>query len=128
MTVSTESLCSDCFGACCMGPQTMQLTLLEKAKLEQAGTNFETVAEPVGYDRNDVIYPIGADIYEDGEIEWVLNETDPYEPLPAGCGRYMRFCKELSGTAHVVGMDLDSTFETDNKQQPFGIRGVASEQ
>jgi ubiquinone/menaquinone biosynthesis C-methylase UbiE len=43
--------------------------------------------------------------------------------LDAGCGRYMRFCKELSGTAHVVGMDLDSTFDTDNKRQPFGVRG-----
>lgn len=46
--------------------------------------------------------------------------------LDAGCGRYMRFCKELSGTADVVGMDLDSTFDTDNKRQPFGIRGDLS--
>src|SRR6476620_8573336 len=46
--------------------------------------------------------------------------------LDAGCGRYMRFCKELSGTADVVGMDLDLTFDTDNKRQPFGIRGDLS--
>lgn len=46
--------------------------------------------------------------------------------LDAGCGRYMRFCKELSDTARVVGIDLESTLETDNQSAPFGIRGDLS--
>lgn len=43
--------------------------------------------------------------------------------LDAGCGRYMRFCKELSSTAHVVGLDYDEQFETDNRRAPFAVRG-----
>jgi len=43
--------------------------------------------------------------------------------LDAGCGRYMKFCKELSGIARVVGIDLESTFETNNRSAPFGVRG-----
>lgn len=46
--------------------------------------------------------------------------------LDAGCGRYMRFCRELSDTAHVVGIDLDSVIETDNRQEPYGVRGDLS--
>lgn len=43
--------------------------------------------------------------------------------LDAGCGRHMKFCKEFSSSAHVVGIDLDSTFDTDNRHHPFGVRG-----
>ena len=43
--------------------------------------------------------------------------------LDAGCGRYMRFCKDLSGTAELVGIDLETTLETDNQRPPFGVRG-----
>lgn len=43
--------------------------------------------------------------------------------LDAGCGRYMKFCTELSDTARVVGIDLDSVLETNNQRAPFGIRG-----
>jgi hypothetical protein len=32
--------------------------------------------------------------------------------LDAGCGRYFKFCKELSDTARVVGFDLNTTIET----------------
>jgi len=47
--------------------------------------------------------------------------------LDAGCGRYMKFCKDLSGAAHhVVGIDLESTLETDNQRAPFGVRGDLS--
>lgn len=46
--------------------------------------------------------------------------------LDAGCGRYMKFCKELSGIARVVGMDLESTLETNNQSAPFGVRGDLS--
>ena len=43
--------------------------------------------------------------------------------LDAGCGRYLKFSKELSRTAQVVGIDLESTLETDNRSAPYGIRG-----
>jgi SAM-dependent methyltransferase len=43
--------------------------------------------------------------------------------LDAGCGRYLRFCKELSDTATVVGIDLDTIFDTNNHSAPFAIRG-----
>jgi ubiquinone/menaquinone biosynthesis C-methylase UbiE len=46
--------------------------------------------------------------------------------LDAGCGRYLKFCKELSDTAEVVGIDLDTVLETSNQRQPFGIRGDLS--
>ncbi len=43
--------------------------------------------------------------------------------LDAGCGRYLKFCREFSDTARVVGVDLDTVLETDNQRAPFGIRG-----
>ena len=43
--------------------------------------------------------------------------------LDAGCGRYMTFCKDLSEAGEVVGIDLESTLDTDNQKHPFGIRG-----
>jgi SAM-dependent methyltransferase len=43
--------------------------------------------------------------------------------LDAGCGRYLKFSKELSGTAQVVGIDLEPALETDNQSAPFGVRG-----
>jgi ubiquinone/menaquinone biosynthesis C-methylase UbiE len=46
--------------------------------------------------------------------------------LDAGCGRYMRFCKDLSDAAAVVGIDLETTLETDNRSMPFGVRGDVS--
>ena len=46
--------------------------------------------------------------------------------LDAGCGRYLKFCKQLSSVATVVGIDLESQLETDNRFPPFGIRGDLS--
>ena len=43
--------------------------------------------------------------------------------LDAGCGRYLRFCREFAATADVVGIDLERTFETDNQNPPFAVRG-----
>jgi ubiquinone/menaquinone biosynthesis C-methylase UbiE len=42
--------------------------------------------------------------------------------LDAGCGRYLRFCRELSGIASMVGVDLDTVLETDNSAAPFAVR------
>jgi ubiquinone/menaquinone biosynthesis C-methylase UbiE len=43
--------------------------------------------------------------------------------LDAGCGRYMKFCKDLSPRALVVGIDLERALETRNHESPFGVRG-----
>ena len=43
--------------------------------------------------------------------------------LDAGCGRYLRFCREFSPIAHVVGIDLEPSFDTDNRTPPYAIRG-----
>jgi len=42
--------------------------------------------------------------------------------LDAGCGRYLRFCHEFAGTADVVGVDVEESFETHNEQRPFAVR------
>jgi ubiquinone/menaquinone biosynthesis C-methylase UbiE len=46
--------------------------------------------------------------------------------LDAGCGRYLNFCREFSGTAQVVGIDLEPDLETNNHSNPFGVRGDLS--
>jgi len=43
--------------------------------------------------------------------------------LDAGCGRYLKFCRTLSDVAEVVGIDLETALETDNRRAPFGVRG-----
>jgi ubiquinone/menaquinone biosynthesis C-methylase UbiE len=43
--------------------------------------------------------------------------------LDAGCGRYLKFCHELSPIAHVTGIDLEPVLETHNTAGPFGVRG-----
>ena len=43
--------------------------------------------------------------------------------LDAGCGRYLKFCREFSGVARVVGIDLESQLDTRNRNAPFGVRG-----
>src|SRR5689334_9529787 len=43
--------------------------------------------------------------------------------LDAGCGRYLRFSKELSDRATVFGIDMDSVLETDNAGAPYAVRG-----
>jgi SAM-dependent methyltransferase len=43
--------------------------------------------------------------------------------LDAGCGRYLKFCKDLSDQAWVVGIDLETVLETRNDRAPFGVRG-----
>src|SRR5262245_53183915 len=43
--------------------------------------------------------------------------------LDAGCGRYLRFCREFAADTHVVGIDLEETFDCDNQRPPFAVRG-----
>jgi SAM-dependent methyltransferase len=43
--------------------------------------------------------------------------------LDAGCGRHLKFSKELAKGHSVFGIDLESTLETPNQCSPFGVRG-----
>jgi SAM-dependent methyltransferase len=43
--------------------------------------------------------------------------------LDAGCGRRLPLCRELSGIARMVGLDLEPDIVADNRDYPFGIRG-----
>jgi SAM-dependent methyltransferase len=43
--------------------------------------------------------------------------------LDAGCGRYLKFCREFSPVAQVVGIDLERSFEANNSQPPYAVRG-----
>jgi len=43
--------------------------------------------------------------------------------LDAGCGRYLRFSRELQGTASVVGIDMERQLETKNARAPYGVCG-----
>jgi SAM-dependent methyltransferase len=43
--------------------------------------------------------------------------------LDAGCGRYLKFSKELADTVEVVGIDLEPDLETRNASSPYGVRG-----
>ena len=43
--------------------------------------------------------------------------------LDAGCGRYLRFSRELTPGARVVGVDLEREFDTNNSAPPFAVRG-----
>lgn len=58
-------------------------------------------------------------LYED-MIRKYLRRND--RVLDVGCGRYLRFCKSLSDTAEMVGIDLDTVLETKNDVPPFGAR------
>jgi SAM-dependent methyltransferase len=43
--------------------------------------------------------------------------------LDAGCGRYLKFSKELARSCQVVGIDLEPELETRNNDSPYGVRG-----
>jgi len=58
---------------------------------------------------------------------WIKKHLLPGQRLlDAGCGRHMTFCKEFSGTAWVIGIDLEPALDTDNRRPPFGLRGDLS--
>ena len=46
--------------------------------------------------------------------------------LDAGCGRYLRFSKELADSCEVVGIDLEAPLETTNSGSPYGVCGDLS--
>jgi SAM-dependent methyltransferase len=61
-------------------------------------------------------------------IELIRKHLRPGQRLlDAGCGRYLNFCKEFVGSAHVVGIDLESQLDSCNQTEPFGVRGDLSQ-
>ncbi len=97
----TEVSCHNCRGACCKGNPllVMQLSTAELELMKSNGNNFMTVAEPVDYDREKVIYPAGIQINAKRRtFNWLAERDREYEPLPAGLGRYALVgeCKNLA--------------------------------
>jgi ubiquinone/menaquinone biosynthesis C-methylase UbiE len=66
----------------------------------------------------------GVKFHDDFYREFIHKHLPPGgRLLDAGCGRYLKFSKELAGTTEVVGIDLESELETRNEGSPFGVRG-----
>jgi SAM-dependent methyltransferase len=69
-------------------------------------------------------YYAGRRFHDTLYLESITRHLQPGQRLlDAGCGRYLRFCRQLASTAHVVGIDLETKLDTDNSSAPFGIRG-----
>src|SRR3989344_6532266 len=96
----SEVSCENCHAACCKGTPLliMQLSPDELGFMRRPGNVFQTIAEPVNYDREEVIYPAGAEVnQEKGTLRWLAEPGREYEPLLASFGRYALFgaCKYL---------------------------------
>lgn len=94
----SEISCQNCEGVCCKGNRIIALTLGELSFMLRGGNKFVTVAPPVDFDREEVIYPTEVE-YEDVKHKtfgWQLRKTFfapeglEYYPLAAGFGRYIR--------------------------------------
>ena len=87
-----ENLCMSCTAACCKGPITLALTEEEHGQMIEAGTLLHTIAEPVDYDRDEILYPAGWRIdLEKKTMQMEVERGKEYEPLAAGLGRYTMF-------------------------------------
>ena len=81
----------------------MELTAPEHAFMRNSGSILIPAAEPVDYDRTDVIYPMGIQISEDGlRAQLLVNQDHQFEPLAAGLGRYV-----LHGTCGYLRTNID---------------------
>jgi ubiquinone/menaquinone biosynthesis C-methylase UbiE len=69
-------------------------------------------------------YYAGRKFYDALYSETILRHLQPGQRLlDAGCGRYLKFSKALSGKARVVGIDLEDVLDTHNQNAPYGVRG-----
>jgi Fe-S-cluster containining protein len=93
----------------------MSLTDEEREMMEAAGTQLKTIAEPVDYDRDDVVYPSGWAIdREKGTMRMMTEKGRETEPLAAGLGRYTMFgtCGNLT---NILGVEQCGVY--DNRPQ-----------
>ena len=103
--INPEVSCQNCRAACCKGVPflTMQLSPEELAFMKAGGNILQTIETPVDYDREDVLYPISANIDPAREtIQWLCKKGHETEPLPAGMGRYA-----MVGACKYLEMDED---------------------
>jgi Fe-S-cluster containining protein len=82
----SEVSCQNCTAACCKGPEIMEMDAKDAKFMRDGGNLLAAIAEPVDYDRDDVLKPIGMN-FEKGTV--VVADGQEYEPLKAGLGRYM---------------------------------------
>lgn len=68
----------------------ISLTLLELSFMLKGGNKLLTVAQPVDYDRDKVIYPISWEQNPTtGQVKFFAEKGREFEPLAAGLGRYI---------------------------------------
>jgi len=69
-------------------------------------------------------YYAGRKFYDGAYRDLIRKHLRPGQRLlDAGCGRYLKVCREFAGIAQVVGIDLEPVLETGNCTAPFGVRG-----
>lgn len=89
----------------------MSLTEEEYQMMVEAGTELKTIAEPVDYDRDDVLYPAGWRIdLEKRTMQMEVERGREYEPLAAGLGRYTMWgtCGNLT---EILGVEQCGIYE-----------------
>ncbi len=68
----------------------MELTAAEHESMAARGTTLQTIAEPVDYDRLNVLYPTALPIDEETqEADLSAAGSEELAPLAAGMGRYI---------------------------------------
>ncbi len=76
----------------------MSLTAEERDFMRASGNAIQRVADPVDYDREEVIYPVSFKVHKRrNTLSWIVEKGREYEPLAANYGRYMLLgaCKYL---------------------------------
>lgn len=89
----------------------MSLSSEEHEMMVAAGTTLVTVLDPVDHDREDAIYPVGAEI-DERRLTVTLPDGQEIQtqPLEAGLGRYVMFgaCGNLT---NVLGVEQCSIYD-----------------
>jgi Fe-S-cluster containining protein len=82
----SEVSCQNCTAACCKGPEIMEMNAEDAKFMRDGGNLLASIAEPVDYDRHNVLKPIGMD-FDRGTA--IVADGQEYELLRAGLGRYL---------------------------------------
>lgn len=85
----SEISCNNCQAACCQGNTLIKLSRTELKFMEKGGNTFITVAKPKKRDRENVAYPQGYEIDEDGKQQLIYRKGHETYPLQRDYGRYL---------------------------------------
>lgn len=112
LNTMSEVNCSECSAACCKGSTTIELSASEYEQMSQAGTDFLVVAEPVDFDRDNIVYPSGNfEINEKSQVAINLEEVTRVEPLAADLGWYVML-GECANLRRFMGREIRGIYPT----------------